>query len=200
MFPCLLVLPSVTSAHEVEVNASRDRPATVTRARLLTLAIRAGDHWGQTYRGRTGREPGVEDGRNVVGFSRAADSGVGGQTFCFDAFLHVHRDGREHEHCAERDIVINPRVRWQQGPRYPRSNEYDLETVFLHEFGHFSGLRPREGDAAPTLRWRAPHNGEWAQPPRLPVDRVWDGAGVEAASAGSAAALSAGRGKTPSLP
>ena len=181
-----LVLPSTAAAARFEVSAGADRPRGVTAARFLKLAQRSGAHWGATYLRRTSHRPGVQDGHNVVGFARATSAGAGGQTYCFDGLLHQHRRGL-HEHCAERDILINPRVDWQQGPRYPRFHEYDLETVLLHEFGHFSGWWPREGRRCTNSPMASPlYNGEWWRSRR---DYHWRGCGRRSTASSSLAAI-----------
>ena len=176
-----LAAPSTAAAHDYELNAATDRPSLVKQARFLTLVDRSGEHWGQRSVGRTGRRPGARDGHNVVGFTTEVDSGIGGQTYCFDGVIHVHRGGRRHEHCVERDILINPRVLWEQGPRHPSSEEYDLETVLLHEFGHFSGNWPREGRRCTNSPMASPlYNGEWWRSRR---DFRWIGCGSARGSA-----------------
>ena len=176
-----LALSAPAAAEGFQVNAGSDRPGGVTVRRFLTLADRAGAHWGASYRGRTGHRPGVADGHNVVGFSRGIDPGAGGATYCFDGVLHRHARGL-HEHCSERDILINPRVKWEQGPRHPASDEYDLQTVLLHEFGHFSGWWPREGRRCTNSPMASPlYNGEWWRSRR---DYHWRGCGGRSSGAG----------------
>lgn len=149
-------------AHPFEVNPSAERPSSVKKSRFLRLSRSSGAHWGQEYAGVTGRAPGLIDGHNVVGFSSSSGRGAGAQTYCFDGLVHRHASGRRHEHCAERDVMINPRVAWQQGPRYPSTSQCDLETVLLHEFGHFSGWWPMEGRRCTNSPMASPlYNGEW---------------------------------------
>ena len=40
---------------------------------------------------------------------------------------------------VERDLALLPDVPWAQGPAHPSAEEYDLETVILHELGHWAG-------------------------------------------------------------
>ena len=43
-----------------------------------------------------------------------------------------------YDRIIEQDIALNPYVAWQHGPTYPAGWQYDLETVLLHEVGHFA--------------------------------------------------------------
>ena len=63
---------------------------------------------------------------------------------------------------VERDLALLPDVPWAQGPAHPTSEEYDLETVVLHELGHWAGnLRhtPVGCHDTPMVKGLGP--GEW---------------------------------------
>ena len=62
---------------------------------------------------------------------------------------------------VERDTAIDPYAPWQSGPAYPGSEEYDLETVLIHELGHWSGNdHARRCAASPMVR--ALEHGRWS--------------------------------------
>ena len=73
---------------------------------------------------------------------------------------------------------------WAQGPAHPTSEEYDLETVVLHELGHWAGnLRhtPVGCHDTPMVKGLGP--GEWW---RSPSDWHYDACGSGRARAASA--------------
>lgn len=116
-------------------------PDPVGRQRFADLAIRSGSRWGVGYAGTTGRRVVTGDGVPVVGFSSNVPSGALGATS-----IRIERTRRcSRTRCRTRtrvvdqDIAINPNVGWQDGPTYPSILEFDLETVLLHELGHFAG-------------------------------------------------------------
>jgi hypothetical protein len=148
--------PPAGAADTLLVNATDDRPAGVDAARLYELADRSAKRWKMSVVGNAGQEPGVRDGTQVLGFSRATEpkalgvtsvwtrtrfkvkttrtcTRVKGKRRCKTVRRYV-RDGVE---VVERDVQLNPFVAWEQGPAYPAANEYDLESTILHELGHF---------------------------------------------------------------
>jgi len=67
---------------------------------------------------------------------------------------------------VERDVVIDSRVAWEEGPEYPSGDQYDLETVLIHELGHFAGNRrhaTRCDQSSPMID--TIFNGEWWRTP-----------------------------------
>lgn len=136
------------------VNARRG-PRSIWPERFVALARDSGERWGARYRGTTSRRA-VFDGVNVVAFGRTPPHALG-VTITYPT--------------GERDIRINPRPRWQQGPAYPSSREHDLQSVLIHEFGHFVGNwrhtrrlcagHPMVAAGAEGDWWRSP--GDWAR-------------------------------------
>lgn len=145
------------SPNSLYVNASDDRPAGVDAARLYAVADASATRWKMSVLGNASQEPGVRDGTQVLGFSRATNAKalgvttvwtrtkfkvktsrvctrVKGKRRCRNVRRYV-RDGME---VVERDIQLNPFVTWEQGPAHPAANEYDLESTILHEVGHFA--------------------------------------------------------------
>jgi hypothetical protein len=164
-------------------------PGGISGRRFLDLAVRTGNSWGAFYRGNNIGDPAERDGENTVGFSYEVPEGAAGAEIDWKlkryrrgkrrCRTHRHRTGRRHRHCrrgkrrkvfeglVEKDILINAELRWQTGPAYPRANEFDLEAVLAHEFGHFVGARhasacessPMRHDIAAGDWWRS--SSDW---------------------------------------
>jgi hypothetical protein len=152
-----VLAPAASAADTMLVNAVDDRPAGVDAKRLYDLSDESARRWKMSVIGNSSAEPGVRDSQQVIGFSRATNpqalgvtsvwsrtryrvkhvrtcTRVRGKKRCRTVKKYV-RDGVE---VVERDIQLNPFVRWEQGPDYPASDEYDLESTILHEVGHFA--------------------------------------------------------------
>ena len=108
-------------------------PAGVTRSRYLTLVRNSGRRWGLRSEGRRPGRLVFGNGRSEVGFSNALVP--------FGALGVTITGPRLRGRARERDLVLRADLPWQPGPAHPDPNEIDLETVLLHEFGHFAGNR-----------------------------------------------------------
>ena len=67
---------------------------------------------------------------------------------------------------VERDLILRADLPWQPGPAYPDRLQIDLETVLLHEFGHFAGNHRHVGRGCrdtPMIIGLA--RGEWWRSP-----------------------------------
>ncbi|HEX8647045.1 MAG TPA: hypothetical protein VF715_09080 [Thermoleophilaceae bacterium] len=149
--------PQAMAADTMLVNATDERPAGVDAKRLYDLSDEAASRWKMSVVGNSSAEPGVRDSQQVIGFSRKTNpqalgvtsvwtrtrykvktvrtcTRVRGKKRCRNVKKYV-RDGVD---VIERDIQLNPFVRWEQGPAYPDAEEYDLESTILHEVGHFA--------------------------------------------------------------
>lgn len=159
LFAALVAVPvsPAVAADTLFVNAVDDRPAGLDAPRLYDLSESSAQRWKMSVAGNASAEPGVRDSRQVIGFSRAINpkalgvtsvwsrtryrsktvrscTRVRGKKRCRNVRKYV-RDGVE---VVERDIQLNPFVKWEQGPAYPAADEYDLESTILHEVGHFA--------------------------------------------------------------
>jgi hypothetical protein len=157
-------------------------PGGVGGRRFLDLAVKAGNAWGAFYRGNNIGDPAERDGENTIGFSYELPEGAAGSEVDWvlkryrrgkkRCHTHRHRTGRRHRHCrrgkrrklsegvVEKDISINAALRWQAGPGHPTADEFDLEAVLSHEFGHFVGADHVHGcEASPMRHEIAP--GDW---------------------------------------
>ena len=165
-------------------------PADVGVERFVVLAKQAGRRWGLRFEGRTTRVAGIADDHSVVGFaSEARGKALATQRdFVVSTYRRARRCGATS--CAlgprrlvgrkivERDIVVDAARRWQPGPDYPGEEQYDLETVLLHELGHFAGNKrhAKRCTGAPMLS--ALGAGEWWH---APLDWWQDGCGARGA-------------------
>jgi hypothetical protein len=163
-------------------------PRGVAPARFKNIVDRSARRWGLRDLGHSDAEPATAaylvDGIPEVGFSFGLPRGVLGQEILWYRRVRVgrrqvcRRTG-SHRACHptvahfvlkiyDHDVALNANIRWNAGPWYPDTNHYDLETVVLHELGHFAGNphhRPRCTNS-PMVEaldrgefWRAP--GEW---------------------------------------
>jgi hypothetical protein len=189
-----------TSNHALLVLALGEGSPAVARSRLVTLVRNSAQRWRLDPRGPVKRTPRLGDAHNDVGFAaRLVSPGALGTTTVLR-----QSDVRVRRVCAaggcrtlrapagsrvvERDLALLPDVAWAQGPAHPSGEEYDLETVILHELGHWAGnLRhtPVGCHDTPMVRGLGP--GEWW---RSPTDWHYDAC---------AAARAAGALEVPSL-
>jgi hypothetical protein len=143
----------------------RNLPASVPARRFAAVAGASARRWGLRRRGWTSLDPAAADGRNVVGFSSSVPAAALGVER--DLLARVYRNGRYMgTRLVERDIGLNPLVAWQAGPGYPDADEVDLETVLLHELGHFAGNKRHASRCRNTPMIRGLASGEWWRTPR----------------------------------
>jgi hypothetical protein len=108
-------------------------PNDIARSRYIEVARVTGRRWGLTYQSTTRRRTDFGDGRNTVGFGNNLPRGVLGVTT-----VGVTGSGFGRR-VVERDVKLTRAVTWEEGPAYPTGREFDLQTVLLHELGHFAG-------------------------------------------------------------
>jgi hypothetical protein len=128
-------------------------PAGVSPARFLALVRNSARRWRLHSLGTLPGSPRFGNGRSEVGFST---------TQVPRAALAVTIIGRRRGGGLERDLLIRAAVPWDEGPAHPTRRQYDLETVILHEMGHFAGNEfhvPRGCRDTPMVVGLA--RGEW---------------------------------------
>jgi hypothetical protein len=165
------------------VTSVANLPAKVRRARWEAMAETSARRWGLRSTGVTRREVVAFDRRNQVGFGDTRRGVLGVQR---DSYLVRRtigqrrctlRDGRRvcryrgsrilQRVLIDQDVTLNPRVPWQEGPAPPSDEEYDLQSVLVHELGHLAGNArhvPRCGRvSSPMIAALGP--GEWWRSP-----------------------------------
>jgi hypothetical protein len=128
-------------------------PAGVSRARFLALVRNSARRWRLHSLGTLSGQPRFGNGRSEVGFSN---------TQVPREALAVTIIGRRRGGRLERDLIIRADIPWDEGPDHPTRRQYDLETVILHEMGHFAGNEfhvPRGCRDTPMVVGLA--RGEW---------------------------------------
>jgi hypothetical protein len=185
-----------TSNHALLVLALGEGSPSVSRGRFVELVRNGARRWRLDARGPVKRVPRLGDGHNDVGFAArlVSEGALGTTTLLRQNYVRVRRV------CAaggcrttrvpagsrvvERDLALLPDVPWAQGPAHPTGEEYDLETVVLHELGHWAGnLRhtPVGCHDTPMVKGLGP--GEWW---RSSGDWHYDACGAGRARAASA--------------
>ncbi|MDQ3934158.1 MAG: hypothetical protein M3340_05955 [Actinomycetota bacterium] len=153
----VLAAPAAAESASLYVNASDDRPAGVDATRLYQLADSSAKRWKLSVAGNAGYAPGTRDGTQTLGFSRSTNPKALGVTSVWTRTRYIVKTSRRctrvngKRRCrtirryvrngidvVEKDVQLNPYVKWEQGPAYPAVEEYDLESTILHELGHFA--------------------------------------------------------------
>jgi hypothetical protein len=162
------------SNHALLVLALGEGSPSVTRSRFVTLVRNSARRWRLDPRGPVKRVPRLGDAHNDVGFAAAlvSEGALGTTTLLRQNYVRVRRvcaaagcrttRTPAGSRVVERDLALLPDVPWAQGPAHPTAEEYDLETVILHELGHWAGnLRhtPVGCHDTPMVKGLGP--GEW---------------------------------------
>ena len=183
-----------TSNHALLVLALGEGSPSVARSRFVALVRNSAQRWRLDPRGPVKRIPRLGDAHNDVGFAArlVSPGALGTTTVLRQNYVRVRRVCAASgcrtlrtpagSRIVERDLALLPDVPWAQGPAHPSGEEYDLETVILHELGHWAGnLRhtPVGCHDTPMVKGLGP--GEWW---RSPTDWHYD-ACADARAAGA---------------
>jgi hypothetical protein len=163
---------SIAKADSVTANFDDYLPSNVSPDRWTTLVYQDTIRWGLLVDGSTDALAGEQDGVNTVGFTPYLDDATLGQTTFWTRPVYkywrvkkCHRTSSGRRRChwvkrkkllyeliVENDTAINANEPWNPGPGYPAIDEYDLESVLLHELDHYAypnrEHRPRCSGAA----------------------------------------------------
>jgi hypothetical protein len=142
--------------HEDFYLSNRRFPAGVDPSRFRTVIRRSAARWGLKARGWTSAVAGRADGFQVAGFGKVPKKALAMQVDYVDRAGHVR----------DRDLVIRPDLPWQLGPGYPAMDEYDLESVLLHELSHFAGNKRHRPRCVNSPLVEAMGAGEWWRGPQ----------------------------------
>lgn len=139
-------------------------PPSVDPARFGQLARVGAKRWGLVAAGTTPRAPRSEDGSDTVGFARDVPRDALGITRIRS--IRYYRRGPRgklrfvHERVVERDLSLSYGVRWHAELGAPPSDRVDLQTVLIHELGHFAG-NDHVRDCTNSPMWVGLRPGEW---------------------------------------
>lgn len=176
------------------------RPATVGLERWEALVRVAASRWGMKVVGRRTGTPVFGNGINEVGFGAVKSDALAvqvdtytqtfrvtrrcriraGRRVCFNKRVLVRRKLRD------RDIRVSRSVVWQPGPAKPSPDEYDLQTVLLHEMGHMAGNARHASRCANSPMIVSLDKGEWWHGPNDRFVRCENRGTAAKASAASA--------------
>jgi hypothetical protein len=172
-------------------------PPDVDPARFVALVKAAGARWGLPYAGTARHEPRVRDGRNTVGFAFDVPRGALGVTsvqaivylrpgriVCEAGRCHRGKPRVVRRRIVEQDMRLAYAPPWEDGPGLPDAAHFDLQTVILHELGHYAGNRHAR-NCANTPMWVALSMGEWWHTPAEWFQRGCRTSAAAAASAGA---------------
>ncbi|HEX4807010.1 MAG TPA: hypothetical protein VFU94_14020 [Conexibacter sp.] len=153
-------------------------PPGVSPARFVALVRAAGARWGLRYAGTTRAPVRRGDGRSTVGFAHVLPRGALGLT-SVEVAVYLRAGRVVARRVVEEDTRFLYRAPWDAGPALPDDRHIDLETVILHELGHYAG-NGHARNCRDTPMWVALGVGEWWH---SPTDWFQHGCGIATAAA-----------------
>jgi hypothetical protein len=143
--------------------SSANVPRGVGAARFAVMTRVAARRWGLREVGTTARAPRSGDGRNTVGFARDVPRIALGVTRIRSVRYYRRSGGVSRvvaERVVERDLSLAVGVPWHVGPGPPPPDRIDLQTVIVHELGHYAG-NGHVRDCINSPMWTGLRPGEW---------------------------------------
>lgn len=138
-------------------------PRGVDPARFSLVVRAAARRWGLRLTGRTSRPARSGDRVDAVGFARDVPSYALGVTTIRSVRFFRRVNGRPRlisQRVVERDTRLAVRVPWHAGPGDPPVDRVDLQTVVIHELGHYAG-NDHVRNCTDSPMWVALRPGEW---------------------------------------
>lgn len=142
-------------------------PSDVGRKRFTLLVRVSARRWGLRYAGTLAGPPRSGDGIDSIGFSRDVPSIALGVTRLRGIRYYREAGGVRRlvaTRILERDTSFAMAVPWNAGPGLPTGETVDLQTVILHELGHFAG-NGHVRDCVDSPMWAGLGTGEWWHSP-----------------------------------
>lgn len=143
-------------------------PRGVGAKRYAVIAKVAAKRWGLRLAGTTTRAPRTGDGRDTVGFAKDVPSVALGVTRIRTVRYYRRENGRTRvvgERVVERDLSLAVKVPWHVGPGPPPTDKVDLQTVIVHELGHYAG-NGHVANCTNSPMWTGLAPGEWWYGPK----------------------------------
>jgi hypothetical protein len=156
----LMVLAAAVPARadSLAIDSESYMPSDVESGRFYELVSEVVWRWDVGIEGESEYEAGYLNGEQTIGFSEDVAEGALGEAHVWSRPIYTIRrkkvcrrtsSGRRKcyykrkrvflfNEIVEQDITLDYFTLWQQGPAYPSIAQYDLETVLLHEVGHFA--------------------------------------------------------------
>jgi len=138
-------------------------PRGVDRDRFRLVARAAAKRWGLRFAGFTSRLARSGDGIDSVGFSPRVPSYALGVTSIRSVRYYRRVGGRPRlvrQRVVERDTRLATGAPWHAGPGDPPADRVDLQTVVIHELGHYAGNK-HVRNCVNSPMWVALRPGEW---------------------------------------
>ncbi len=143
-------------------------PRAVGAKRYAVIARVAAKRWGLKLAGTTTRTTRTGDRRDTVGFAKDVPSVALGVTRIRTVRYYRRENGRTRvvgERVVERDLSLAVNVPWWVGPGPPPADQVDLQTVIVHELGHYAG-NGHVPNCTNSPMWTGLAPGEWWYGPK----------------------------------
>lgn len=144
--------------------SSANLPRGVGARRFAVLARTAAKRWGLREVGTTRSAPRSGDRSDTIGFARDVPAVALGVTRIRSVRYYRRVNGVSRlvsERVVERDMSLAVGVPWHVGPGTPPPDRVDLQTVIVHELGHYAGNARHARECANSPMWAGLRPGEW---------------------------------------
>ena len=139
--------------------STRGIPSGVPRTRFGSIVVSAAARWGLRVGGWVKLHAGAPEGHSVIGFAALPPRLNGADR------RRSQRRGSGPWRLVDEDVLLNRDRPWFAGPGYPDAASMDLESVVLHELGHFAGNHGHVGRCTGSPLTATGGLGEWWRGP-----------------------------------